>query len=221
VDARTKPKLHLSLQPQWDSRWSVRDRFDAVKNLIQGTSVLDIGSASRHLRSDWLHGLIAEQCSDVVGIDIDAKAVEAVTARGYDIRVADAREFDLGRKFEVVFAGEVIEHIDNPGGFLRSVRRHLVPDGRLVLTTPNAFYVANSLYRLAGHAHVHPEHTCWYCETTIRRLLDMNGFDRVEVSYTGHSTPNKARAAAGKVARAVLPQRLSMDTLVVVARPGI
>ena len=214
-------KRRYTLQPQWDSRWSIRERFDAVKDLIKASSVLDIGSASRHLRSDWLHGLIAEQCSDVVGIDIDEASVEAVRAKGYDIRLADARDFDIGRKFEVVFAGEVIEHIDDARGFLQSAKRHLEPNGRLVLTTPNAFYIANFVYRLAGHAHVHPEHTGWYCETTITRLLTMNGFNQVEVSFIGHSTPSKGRAAIGAMARAVLPPRLSLDTLVVVARPGI
>jgi 2-polyprenyl-3-methyl-5-hydroxy-6-metoxy-1,4-benzoquinol methylase len=211
----------FSFQPQWDPRWSIRERFDAVKDLIKASSVLDIGSASRHLRSDWLHGLIAEQCDDVVGIDIDEASVEAVKAKGYDIRVGDARDFDLGRKFEVVFAGEVIEHIDDARGFLQSARRHLLPTGRLVLTTPNAFYIANFVYRLGGQAHVHPEHTCWYCEKTIKRLLEMNGFDQVEVSFIGHTTPSKGRAAIAKVARATLPPRLALDTLVVVARPGI
>lgn len=164
-----------------------------------------------------MHGLIAEQCSDLVGIDLDETAVEMLRAKGHDIRVGDARDFDLGRKFEVVFAGEVIEHIDDVRGFLQSVRRHLLPGGRLVLTTPNAFYFANFIYRLGGHARVHPEHTCWYCEDTIRRVLDMNRFDQVEITFIGHTTPRRGRAAIGAMARGVLPPRLALDTLVVVA----
>ena len=205
------------LQPAWDGTDSIRERFDAVRELIKSSSVLDIGCASRNRREDWMHGLIAEQCSDLVGIDLDETAVEMLRAKGHDIRVGDARDFDLGRKFEVVFAGEVIEHIDDVRGFLQSVKRHLLPGGRLVLTTPNAFYFANFVYRLGGHVRVHPEHTCWYCEDTMRRVLDMNGFDQVDITFIGHTTPRRGRAAIGAMARGVLPPRLALDTLVVVA----
>jgi SAM-dependent methyltransferase len=222
VDARPDQELpgHF-LQPAWDGSDSIRERFDEVKDLIKGSSVLDIGAASRYRRADWIHGLIAEQCDDVVGIDLDEKAVEIVRARGYDVRVGDARNFDLGRKFEVVFAGEVIEHIDDVRGFLQSVKRHLEPNGRLVITTPNAFYIANFIYRFGGKARVHPEHTCWYCEDTIRRVLEVNGFDQLEVHFIGHKTPSRSRAVFAAMARGVLPPRLALDDLVVVARPGI
>jgi 2-polyprenyl-3-methyl-5-hydroxy-6-metoxy-1,4-benzoquinol methylase len=209
------------LQPEWDGTDSIRERFESVKDLIRGSSVLDVGCASRHRRADWLHGLIAEQCSDLVGIDLDETAVEKLRADGHDIRLGDARDFDLGRKFEVVWAGEVIEHIDDMRGFLQSVKRHLEPNGRLVLTTPNAFYLGNFVYRLGGHARVHPEHTCWYCEDTLRRALEMNGYDQVDITFIGHSTPSRPRAAIGAMARGVLPPRLALDTLVAVARPGI
>ena len=105
------------------------------------------------------------------------------------MQVADAQDFDLGRQFEVVFAGELIEHLDDVHGFLASVRRHLQPGGRLVLTTPNAFYVGNFVYRFGGHGQVHPEHTCWYCEDTLRHVLWRNGFDKVDISFTGHTSP--------------------------------
>ena len=63
---------------------------------------------------------------------------------------ADAEEFDLGRSFEVVWAGEIIEHLSCAGGFLDAARRHLEPGGRLVITTPNAFAVSNFVYRIGG-----------------------------------------------------------------------
>jgi SAM-dependent methyltransferase len=43
----------------------------------------------------------------------------------------------LGRDFNLVTAIEVIEHLENPIGFLRSVRLLLAPGGIAVVTTPN------------------------------------------------------------------------------------
>lgn len=208
------------LQPEWTGEDSIRERFDAVKDLLRGTSLLDIGSASRYRRDDWMHGLIAAESTDVVGIDMDEEAIAIIKERGLDVRVGDARNFDLGRKFEVVFAGELIEHLDDVRGFLQSVRRHLLPGGRLVLTTPNPFYFANFIYRYGGHAHVHYQHTCWFCEDTIKRVLEVNGFSEVKVSFIGHTSPSKLRQGFVSALRYFLPPRLALDTILVVASPG-
>ncbi len=208
------------LQPKWgENPWgngSLRDRFEVVRPLISGESVLDIGCASRYGKPDWLHGLLSEHVSDLVGIDINESTITALQAEGFDARLADARNFDLGRTFDTVFAGELIEHLDDVGGFLTSVRRHLRPEGRLVLTTPNAFYVGNFVYRWGGHGQVHPEHTCWFCEDTLRHVLEINGF-RATISFTGHTSPTRLRKMATFSAQHLLPPRLALDTLVAVA----
>jgi len=214
--ARASGRGHV-LQPQWDGTDSIRERYDAVRPLLLGGSVLDIGCASRYGRDDWLHGLLAKDVKDVVGIDLNQKTVDELQAAGYDVRLADAQDFDLGRTFDVVFAGELIEHLDNVHGFLTSVRRHLAPGGRLVITTPNAFYVGNFIYRLGGHARVHPQHTAWYCDATLRRIITVNGFDRVDIHYIGHASRTPARKLASFSFRHLLPDHLAYDTMVAVA----
>lgn len=205
------------LQPEWTGDDSLWERFYAVEPYLRDRSVLDVGCASRFGREDWVHAAVASCAGEAVGIDIDAERVEAIAARGYDVRVADAQGFDLGRTFDVVLAGELIEHLDDVRGFLRSARRHLRPGGRLVMTTPSAFYVANFVYRLAGVARVHPEHTCWFCESTVRQVLARNGFSVAELRYVGHTPPTRARRLAAAAARRCLPAPLSLDTMVVVA----
>jgi 2-polyprenyl-3-methyl-5-hydroxy-6-metoxy-1,4-benzoquinol methylase len=209
------------LQPEWgDNAWgggTLRDRFDIVLPLIRGDSVLDIGCASRYGMDDWLHGLLAEQFPDVVGIDINEVTINALQTAGFRAHLADAQDFDLHRTFDTVFAGEIIEHLDNVHGLPSSVRRHLKPGGRLVLTTPNVFYVGGFIYRWGGHGQVHPQHTCWYCEDTLRRVLLVNGYSDVEISFCGHTSPTAIRKAATFTVQKVLPPRLALDTLVAVA----
>lgn len=212
------------LQPKWgDGPWgagSLRDRFEVIRPLVSGGSVLDIGCASRYGKPDWVHGLLAHEVDDLVGIDINTETIAKLRTEGFDAREADARDFDLGRQFDVVFAGELIEHLDDVRGFLTSVRHHLKAGGRLVLTTPNAFYVGNFAYRFGGHGQVHPEHTCWYCEDTLRQVLKANGFDEVEIRFTGHTSPTQLRKAATYSAQHLLPHRLAFDTIIAVATAG-
>jgi 2-polyprenyl-3-methyl-5-hydroxy-6-metoxy-1,4-benzoquinol methylase len=208
------------LQPKWgDNSWgggSLSDRFDAILPLIRGESVLDVGCASRYGKPDWLHGLLAKKCNDLVGIDVNETSIKKIEAEGFNVVLADARDFDLGRRFDTIFAGELIEHLDDVRGFLSSARRHLRPGGQLVLTTPNAFYVGCFVYRWGGHGQVHPEHTCWFCEDTLRHVLQVNGFPNVAISFTGHNSPTPLRKAATLVSRHVLPPRLALDTLIAV-----
>jgi SAM-dependent methyltransferase len=218
VSAADRPGSGHFLQPQWDGRDSILERYEAVKPFIAGASVLDVGCASRHARPDWLHGLLARDVADLVGIDLNEAVVEKLKADGYDVRLADARAFDLKRRFDVVFAGEIIEHLDDVRGFLASVRRHLADEGRFVLTTPNAFYVGNFVYRFGGRGRVHPEHTAWYCEDTLRRVLDVNGFPGAHIYYTGHASRTPLRRLASGAARRALPPVLALDTMIAVAQ---
>ena len=55
-----------------------------------------------------------------------------------------------GRRFDVVFCGEVIEHVFNPDALLEDLHALLVPGGLLVLSTPNLAYWVNRLLLLAG-----------------------------------------------------------------------
>lgn len=204
------------LQPNWRSGSHI-NRFEAVAPYVSGREVLDIGAASGHRRSDWMHGQISKIASRVVGIDIDAARVEQIREQGYDVRLVDARFVDLGERFDVVFAGELIEHLVNFEAFLDAARRHLKPGGRLVLTTPNAFCASNFLYRFGFSVRVHEEHTCWFCEDTLSTLVRRCGFDVVKVDYLRHETPGRVRKVLANVVRAGLPKKLAWRTLLMIA----
>ncbi len=85
---------------------------------------------------------------------------------------------------------------------------------------PNVFYVGNFVYRWGGHGTVHPEHTCWYCEDTLRQIIERNDFASVEISFMGHSSPTRLRKIASYSAQHIFPPRLAMDTLIAVATVG-
>ncbi|OGC55321.1 hypothetical protein A2200_02560 [candidate division WWE3 bacterium RIFOXYA1_FULL_41_11] len=53
-------------------------------------------------------------------------------------------------KFDVVFAGEVLEHLVNTDGFVEEIKRILKKDGYLILTTHNTASLARRILLLLG-----------------------------------------------------------------------
>ncbi len=205
------------LQKQWGGG-SHEERFARIRGYVEGASVLDIGAGSGVNRPDWMHAMIAGVASDAVGIELDEELATRARARGFAVVTGDAEQMDLGRVFDVIFAGEVIEHLSCPGAFLDAAHRHLAPEGIIVLTTPNAFAISNFVYRIGGQPRVNRGHTCWFDEVTLRQLLHRHGFEVIEMAFVPHRTPGRARAVVASAVRSVLPRRLAHNTLLVVAR---
>lgn len=212
------PQARHRLQPDWKSG-SHRERFEAVKPYVEGRSVIDIGAASGCGRPDWMHAHLTEVAKEVVGIDLNPELIARARELGYPILEGDAATLELPKTFEVAFAGELIEHIANPGNFLESLKRLLGSAGLLVLTTPNAFRITNFLYRLGkSDVRVNADHVCWYCDKTLPALLDRSGYEVVYFGYVPHTTPGRLRGAVSRALRRMLPERLAWNTLLVVAR---
>jgi 2-polyprenyl-3-methyl-5-hydroxy-6-metoxy-1,4-benzoquinol methylase len=191
-----------------------------LRPYVAGKRVLDLGCASAFGRPDWMHAQISAMASECQGVDLDPGAVERVNAAGYSVLQGDVENLDLGCTFDVVFAGELIEHLERFPDFFDSVRRHLVPGGKLVLTTPNPFALSCFVYRLSKDVWVNSDHTSWFCEHTLPTMAARNGFEVEKISYIGHPTPGRLRSVVANAARAPLPDRLKWGTMLAVAAPN-
>lgn len=95
--------------------------------------------------------LAASGC-DVVVNDLRGEVMAASLkefSNGECVRVEAGNLFDLSperlRKFDLVVACEVIEHVAHPQELLSHLKLFLEPEGRLLLTTPNGSYFRNKL----------------------------------------------------------------------------
>lgn len=168
----------------------VHDRMDIIADYVKDRKTLDLGVVDsrrkKHATSDrleklpnLLHSRICEINPDTVGVDIDEEGVEILNKRGHNTIVADVHHMDLGEKFDTIVAGEIIEHLPNPGLFLDNIYKHLTDDGVAIISTPNPFNAKQSwkIWRY-NRPSVHEEHTCWLDPMTIKCLC---GYSNLEI----------------------------------------
>lgn len=124
--------------------------FEQIKPYL-GDSVLEVGCGNGNFTM-----FLAEECSAVMGIDLDAKYVKLAQARlqskpDVEIRQGDVFELDTDLRFEAIALLDVLEHIEDDVAILQKLDRLLKPGGKLIVKVP----ALNSLYgemdRAIGH----------------------------------------------------------------------
>jgi 2-polyprenyl-3-methyl-5-hydroxy-6-metoxy-1,4-benzoquinol methylase len=87
-----------------------------------------------------------------------------------------------GRQWDFIVAGDVVEHMDNPGSFFECARELLKPGGSLLVTVPNAYSAKRFFWMLfTGREQVHPDHTGYFSESTLFRIGERHRFKIVEI----------------------------------------
>lgn len=122
----------------------VTSRIAYLQEIVRGKRVLDVGCVAHDLETEanerWLHRALASAAGYCLGVDVLEEPVRRLRAAGYNVRFCDITRDDIGETFDVIVAGEVVEHLGDPAALFEAATRILVPDGRLVLTTPSPYY---------------------------------------------------------------------------------
>jgi 2-polyprenyl-3-methyl-5-hydroxy-6-metoxy-1,4-benzoquinol methylase len=204
-------------------------RTSDILQWVKGPAILDVGCTGHSVEAtspDWLHGRFRASFPKVVGIDIDPDNIKILEDLGYnDLHTQSAENIDLPETFDTIFAGELIEHLANPGLFLESARKHLNPHGRLVLTTPNPFSLSYAAYAAAKYPRTcqNGQHTCWLCPQTITALLARYKYKVSHFQLIGYYRPDDPSAIYRVCLRALrffsfcIPARFVNNTMLVVA----
>lgn len=162
------------------------DRLAWIADACEGKFVLDIGcydetALMKRGTPHWLHGRIVSRAARVVGLDIADVIPEAGVRTGVNaiIHRRDAASLDVDGLdvlgVDVIVAGEFIEHLECPLGFLREVKRQY--DGcELIVSTPNGVCFANALMGSIGREVQHPDHLHNFTYKTLNTLCMRAGF---------------------------------------------
>lgn len=132
-------------------------------------------AAGRLLEIGCAYGYFLEEARpfyDVSGIEIADEAAQFCRNRGLHVLTGVPDESTLGRlgAMDVIVLLDVVEHLPDPGEMLTLCRRHLSPDGIIVITTGD---FASLYARIAGphwRLMTPPQHLWYFTPDSMRRL---------------------------------------------------
>jgi 2-polyprenyl-3-methyl-5-hydroxy-6-metoxy-1,4-benzoquinol methylase len=173
----------------------INNRIDYFCQLVKDKSILDIGVVE-HTRtavqsSTWLHRHLTQSAKSCLGVDILEAEVEYLQSLGFQVMCTDITRQPLPQTFDVITCGEILEHIESAGAFFESAAQMLKPDGRLVISVPNPWYINVILKSSFGTIPYvdNADHVAWFDPCTLYELGQRHGLklDR----FTGIGTEMK------------------------------
>lgn len=140
-----------------------RERY--ILKQCENRNVLNVGCLAADKKSA-LHSKIEAVAKSVWGLDIfDSKMENYIKG--------DAQNFSTNEKFDVIIVGEVIEHLWNVEGLLKSAHNSLTDGGALIITTPNAYSPVQMKNAIFGQVVPNdPYHVLLFDVTTLKNLLN-------------------------------------------------
>lgn len=157
--------------------------------------VLDMGCSSGNFGAE----LIAHRGCIVDGIEvesIDAKVAQKKLRHVYLLDIEKDGASQLKEKYDVIYFGDVIEHLINPARVLEAVKVLLKSDGRIVFSIPNMAHATVRLLLLTGDFE-HTEtglldktHLHFYNLKEVERLFNEAGYEIENIDFVKKDYPN-------------------------------
>lgn len=201
-----------------------RDTF--LETLLGGKKILHLGACDAPYTKEkadsntWLHSRISAK-SEVLGVDIDEDAVKMCHEMGFDNVIAkDIFELAAAEvsAYEYILFSETIEHITNPGEFLKRLAGLMDNSQKLIVTTPNAHFWRNTVNGMMGFENNHQDHVVHFTPYTMVNILKESGFSQIDAKVA--HLPRRSGAGLKQSIRLRIEKRypLIAETLLYVAQ---
>lgn len=180
------PSQPVNMEPDWfelatSGHFFIRRRFDVLQH---------IGKA--FLRPEWQflevgcgHGLLQRELHTRAGLTVDGfdlclpALLRNETERGrlYYYNIFDCAPA-FAERYDVIFLFDVLEHIEDDAGFLKTCLFYLKPGGRIIVNVPARMELFSNYDRIMGHVRR-------YTMQTLRDCANSAGLSIETATYWG------------------------------------
>jgi 2-polyprenyl-3-methyl-5-hydroxy-6-metoxy-1,4-benzoquinol methylase len=157
-----------------------KSRMKSISSCIPTGQLLDVGCSCGYFLE-----VAAEQGYEVTGLEFSEVAVAAAhpSVRTRIIRAGlDKLSADHERRYDVITAFDIIEHLDSPKQFLYDASRLLRPGGAIVISTPDADHVLRYVMKSRWPMLQAMQHLTIFSKRALRLAMEEVGFQEISLS---------------------------------------
>ncbi len=160
-------------------------RIDYFKQFIKdhglsGKKILEIGCGNGEFM-----GFMKEAGGNVFGLEHSREAVEHCLMKGLNAFCGYPEGADYkieNSPYDAFYIMNFLEHIPDPGDFLSAIKNNLSDEAVGLIEVPNSnMIIKNSMF-----SEFMLDHISYFTEGTLRRLLEVNGFDVIKCEPVWH-----------------------------------
>ena len=167
-----------------------KKRVDLISNymtLNQKTTILDIGCG----KPTFLSKLSSMYSSNCIGIDFSDKGWRDEKSQ-FDrlkLEVTELEKFKTVKSPDVITMWHYLEHDYAPKATLKKIKSILAPKGLVVIEVPNFESEGRKKFGANWAGYHTPRHTFLFSPSTIKKLLQDEGFSIVDLKINGTLDP--------------------------------
>jgi 2-polyprenyl-3-methyl-5-hydroxy-6-metoxy-1,4-benzoquinol methylase len=158
-------------------RFQVRLLVDKLK---KDSNILEIGCGEGLL----LYELGEQGFSNLEGIEPSKSAFARGTKKGLVIYNDYLENLSLLNQYDVIIMSHVLEHVEDPITYIKTLKKYLRPNGYLLLTQTNCEGWIPKLLGPGWYAWVPEQHFWHFTERGLTKILNPMGFEVRSVEYT-------------------------------------
>ena len=156
------------------------------KLIYSGTSIyrdklfMDIGCGGGGF-ADYVRGV----ARSIVLVEPNENFATQLRNKGYEVfSYSNEAVLKYANAVELITSYDVIEHVDNPCGFLRLIYKLLVPGGNAFIGTPTEYPVLRELLGTEFDSFVFSTQHLWvFSQRSLELMAYECGFSRIEVKF--------------------------------------
>lgn len=174
------------------------NRIDFILNYAAAKKIVHIGFADAPYtkekieRKTLLHTALRNKASFIWGIDTDNVSVEMYKqlTGDHQVQAIKLENFDKDEllSYELILAGEVMEHMQDPISFINMCTGCLRKGQILMITVPNYTSfdsIASSLHQTES---IHPDHQWYFSPYTLLQKFDKHQWELIHFAYGLYGT---------------------------------
>ncbi|OJI07250.1 MAG: hypothetical protein COX02_01755 [Candidatus Vogelbacteria bacterium CG22_combo_CG10-13_8_21_14_all_37_9] len=160
--------------------------LEALVTLKPGGRLLDVGCSNGQFMF-WAQ----KRGLKVTGVELNEATASIAKTNGLDVFQGTLTQANFpDQSFDLIFLGDLIEHVSDPRAIIKDCQRLLVPSGFLAIVTPNldcfwarSTFILFKLFKIPWSVLTPPHHLCQFSTTNLRQLLINQDFQIKQTWY--------------------------------------